>query len=365
MSLEIPGKMRALVEDQSGKTASIQEVALPELEENDILVKVAYVAQNPTDWKHASIPGLSVPGAIIGCDFSGTVVTIPSICPNPNKLQVGDKIAGMVHGGKFPTKGSFAQYLRVPSDTCWKVPESVGLRDAPVYGVGFITAAGVLYRRQKHEYPPAKIEGDHWYLVYGGSTAVGMFAVQLAKLAGYKVIATASPKNFDLVKSYGADEVVDYKDADHASSEIKRITNNTLSIGLDTISEKGSFGIALNGFSDDKSLGGEQRKLSALLQADEKTQLLAKEKSVTVETILAYTFMGISFEFFPGMTLPVIPGDRDWFNNFHTRIADIITKHNIKPNPVKESGGLDDILDGFELQKSGKVSGTKLVYRIE
>lgn len=78
MSLEIPGKMRALVEDQSvslllsprstvtirchaipnsryhlsqnsqGKTASIQEVALPELEENDILVKVAYVAQNPT-----------------------------------------------------------------------------------------------------------------------------------------------------------------------------------------------------------------------------------------------------------------------------------------------------------------------------
>jgi NADPH:quinone reductase-like Zn-dependent oxidoreductase len=47
------------------------------------------------------------------------------------------------------------------------------------------------------------------YLVYGGSTAVGMFAVQLAKLAGYKVVATASPKNFDLVKSYGADEVVD------------------------------------------------------------------------------------------------------------------------------------------------------------
>lgn len=67
----------------------------------------------------------------------------------------------------------------------------------------------VLYRRQKHELPPAKISGDHWYLVYGGSTAVGMFAVQLAKLAGYKVIATASEKNFDLVKSYGADEVVD------------------------------------------------------------------------------------------------------------------------------------------------------------
>ena len=66
-----------------------------------------------------------------------------------------------------------------------------------------------------------------------------------------------------------------------------------MSIGLDTISEKGSFGIALNGFSDDKSLGGEQRKLSALLSADEPTQKLAKEVGVEVETILAYTFMGI------------------------------------------------------------------------
>jgi NADPH:quinone reductase-like Zn-dependent oxidoreductase len=89
----------------------------------------------------------------------------------------------------------------------------------------------ILYNHQGVALPPQKISGDKWvsldspfsvrlilgltsrstpqYLVYGGSTAVGLFAVQLAKLAGYKVVATASPKNFDLVKSYGADEVVD------------------------------------------------------------------------------------------------------------------------------------------------------------
>ena len=83
-----------------------------------------------------------------------------------------------------------------------------------------------------------------------------------------------------------------YKDASHASAEIKRITGNTLSIGLDTISENGSFGISLNGFSDDKSAGGEKRKLSCLLKPDEETAKLAGEKGVNVEMILAYTFMG-------------------------------------------------------------------------
>jgi len=356
--------MRALVEDDSGKSASIREIALPELEDGDILIKTAYVAQNPTDWKHASIPGLSVPGSIIGCDFSGTVAHISSLSSNPNNLKVGDSVAGMVHGGKFSNKGSYAEYLKVPGDLVWKVPSGVSMRDAPVYGVGFVTAAGVIYNRQGHEYPPAKISGDNWYLVYGGSTAVGMFAVQLAKLAGYKVVATASPKNFDLVKSYGADEVVDYKDASHASAEIKRITGNTLSIGLDTISENGSFGISLNGFSDDKSAGGEKRKLSCLLKPDEETAKLAGEKGVNVEMILAYTFMGKSFEFLPGFTLPVVPGDREWFADFHKRAAGLISDNNIKPNPVTEQGTLDDITKGFELQKSGKVSASKLVYKI-
>jgi len=137
-----------------------------------------------SDWKHASIPGLSVPGSIIGCDFSGTVAHISSLSTNPNNLQVGDKVAGMVHGGKFSNKGSYAEYLKVPGDLVWKIPSSVSLRDAPVYGVGFVTAAGVsqlyhcqvsmstltftrapvqvIYNRQGHEFPPAKISGDHW-----------------------------------------------------------------------------------------------------------------------------------------------------------------------------------------------------------
>jgi hypothetical protein len=53
----------------------------------------------------------------------------------------------------------------------------------------------------------------------------------------------------------------------------------------------------------------------------------------------------------PGFTLPVVPGDREWFADFHKRAASLISDNNIKPNPITEQGTLDDITKGFELQK--------------
>jgi NADPH:quinone reductase-like Zn-dependent oxidoreductase len=181
------------------------------------------------------------------------------------------------------------EYARVQSDLLWKVPSSgpVGLREAPVYGVGFVTAAQVLYTRLGLPYPPQKADRSDWILIYGGSTSVGMFATQLAQLAGYKVITTASPKNFDLVKSYGADEVVDYHNADHAIQEIKKITGGSLTKALDTISEGDSFRIALESFSD-----AGKRKLNTLLQISEEGKKLADQKGIETELTLAYTLMG-------------------------------------------------------------------------
>jgi NADPH:quinone reductase-like Zn-dependent oxidoreductase len=85
-------------------------------------------------------------------------------------------------------------------------------------------------------------------LIYGGSTSVGLFALQLAKAMGYKVVTTASPHSFDLVKQYGADEVVDYHDGKAASEKIKEITGGGVKLGLDCIAEGGSFDICLDAF---------------------------------------------------------------------------------------------------------------------
>jgi len=73
---------------------------------------------------------------------------------------------------------------------------------------------------------------------------------QLGHLMGYRIIALCSPHNAELVKSLGADEVVDYHDAEKASADIKRISGGGVTLGLDTISEGKSFQICLGGFGD-------------------------------------------------------------------------------------------------------------------
>jgi NADPH:quinone reductase-like Zn-dependent oxidoreductase len=124
-------------------------------------------------------------------------------------------------------------------------------------------------------------------LIYGGSTSVGLFALQLAKLAGYKVIATSSPGNFDLVRTYGADEVVDYHDAEAAVKAIRETTDGKLAKVLDTISEGESFKICLESFADEG-----KRKYNALLAISDEGKKIAEEKWIETEFTLAYTLLG-------------------------------------------------------------------------
>lgn len=67
-------------------------------------------------------------------------------------------------------------------------------------------------------------------LVWGGSSSVGAYAIQLASLGGFKVVATASPANFDYVRSLGADVVVDYHDGDQAVELIQKATGGKLGL---------------------------------------------------------------------------------------------------------------------------------------
>jgi NADPH:quinone reductase-like Zn-dependent oxidoreductase len=102
--------------------------------------------KNPTDYKHASDNGatsLGVPEAVLGNDFCGTVI---SIAADVTLLKIGDRVASTVHGGKFPATGAFAQYLKVPQDMCWKVPDDVKGPEASTFGIGFQTAAMVRHR---------------------------------------------------------------------------------------------------------------------------------------------------------------------------------------------------------------------------
>lgn len=341
--------------------ASVQEVPVPQLEENDILIKVHYAAQNPTDWKHSA--NMSPALAILGCDLSGEVVKLGEGVVNKD-LKIGDKVACTVHGGLFKDKGGYAEYARAQSDLVWKVPESLDMAGAATFACAWVTACQALIQSPGKSFPPDDVGKGQWYLVYGASSSVGLFAIGLAKALNYKVLAVCSEKNFDLVKSYGADATVSYKDgAEKCSADIKRITGGGVEYGLDCISEGDSFKISLGGFKE----GGEgQKQLNAVLPVPEEVTKIRPD--VKVEQTLMYQLFGIDFNLTPLADKPaMIPGPKS-YRDFHVEICkhtpELITKYGVKPNPVTIRGGLEDVTAGWEDMKNKKVSGSKLVYKV-
>lgn len=113
---------------------------------------------------------------------------------------------------------------------------------------------------------------------------MGLFAIQLLRKIGYRVVAVAGAKNHDLVRSYGAHEVVDYKDPEAAIQQIREITKGGVDIGLDTISEGKSYEISVKSF---KEGGG---RLNAILWPTEEDKKIRPD--VDIVSTLMYTLFG-------------------------------------------------------------------------
>ncbi|KAF5855191.1 hypothetical protein ETB97_009745 [Aspergillus alliaceus] len=121
-------------------------------------------------------------------------------------------------------------------------------------------------------------------LIYGGSTATGTLAIQFAKLSGYRVLTTCSPRSFELVKSLGADAVYDYNDPNTAA-EIRKATANKLKYVLDTISLESSAKFC------DEALSTKGGEYTALLTVP------IKRENVNDHWTLGYTAVGEKFKF--------------------------------------------------------------------
>lgn len=139
-----------------------------------------------------------------------------------------------------------------------RLPESWTFEQGAQLGIAIYTTFQTLYESQDLPTPLAVTSEGIPLLVYGASSAVGLYVVQIAKAAGLKVFALCSPKNFDLVKSFGADETYDYRDPE-AGSKIKAASGDKIQAAVDTISEHGSVNIIVSALSSE---GG---KISAIL----------------------------------------------------------------------------------------------------
>ncbi|KAI0089232.1 zinc-binding oxidoreductase ToxD [Irpex rosettiformis] len=340
---------------QADKTIKIEQKQVPTIGDDEVLVKVTAVAQNPTDWKHVEY--MTVPNAICGCEFAGHIVKVGK---SVTRVSVGDLVSGSNHGSAYPDKGSFAEYVNALEDLVWKVPEGLSAEQAAGMNVGPLTVVQSFYSPKNLglPIPPAKVEGDQWILIYGGSSSVGMYAIQIAKISGFKVATTSSPRNFELVKSLGADAVFDYRDTD-VVSKIKATTNDSIHIALDTISTADSQLLTVNAFAPGPG------KLHLILVPSPPAQKVREDVKFTMS--LLYSAFGVAFGFANGVSFPAAPEDRafirDWLAGPGIRL---LNEGKIKPNPIKVlPGGLEGIPAGFEYMKAGKNSAEKLVFKLE
>jgi hypothetical protein len=147
---------------------------------------------------------------ILGCDVAGTVAAVAPGSTAATRFRAGDRVFG------FSANNGFQDYVTLEDKLAAKIPEGMAYRDAVVLGLCTATSAMFLFgEHYLHlDYPKlgAPRKGES-VLIWGGSSAVGSNAIQLAAAAGYDVIATCSRKNFNYVKGLGAAHVFDYKDA--------------------------------------------------------------------------------------------------------------------------------------------------------
>ncbi|KAK2882602.1 hypothetical protein FQN49_000174 [Arthroderma sp. PD_2] len=187
---------------------------------HQIVVKNGALGINSVDWGkqalgEALLGYISYP-FIMGEDVAGTVVEVGE---GVERFRVGDRVVATASAVSVNTavEGGFQLYTVIREWLAAPLPDSITFEQASVLPLAIITAAHGLfdagYLGLDLPTVPARqsSSGKRAVIITGGSSAVGSAAIQLAVSAGYEVVSTASPKNFDYVKNLGAAHVFDYK----------------------------------------------------------------------------------------------------------------------------------------------------------
>ncbi|KAF2089272.1 putative zinc-binding oxidoreductase ToxD [Saccharata proteae CBS 121410] len=344
-----------VVKIQSQGKAAVVEAPLPKLRPSYILVKNVAVALNPTDWKHVhNFPNTT--GCTAGCDFAGIVAAMGENVTAP--LKVGSRVCGFAHGGNVQNHedGAFGEYLVAKDGPIMEVPDNLSFEEAATLGVGVTTVGQGLYQSLGLPLPDQPSPKRFWVFIYGGSTATGALAIQYAKCSGLDVVTTCSPRNFDLVKKLGASEAFDYN-SPTCGADIRKYTNNACYFAFDCISE----GISPKICAEALTSNSETKKpaYSALLACD------VPREDVEKKYTLGYTVNG---EFFTKgkNEFPAKAEDYEFGKMFWQLSQELFKEGKVKVHtPEVREGGLEGVLQGMEEHRLGKVSGKKLVYRIE
>lgn len=363
--MSIPTTTNALVVESKGNIV-LKEVNTPRLRDDYVLVKTSAVALNPTDWKTAEYLMGSPTNTRVGCDYAGVVVAVGSKVTQD--FKVGDRIAGGAHGSNQVEleDGTFAGIIAVKPDIAFKIPDNVSDADAATFGLVTTTLGLAFYHTVGFglNRPSKPLSSPEAILIYGGASATGLVGIQYAKLAGYKVITTASAHNADYLKSLGADAVFDYHDTEAALAGIKaELAGQPLKYAWDCVSnaETGAFCAKALAFSP-----ADVAKLEyvSLLPFDFSV-MTNIDARINARFVFYYTAFGEAFE--KWAPFPADKAALDFAREFWVETSDLIAAGKLKaPRAYVNRGGagLEGVLVGLQELKANKVSGGKLVYTL-
>lgn len=204
--------MRAITYTEYGPPEVLRftEVATPTPKDDEVLVRIRAAAVNPLDWHFMRgtpylmriMAGWRKPTVTrLGVDVAGQVEAVGK---NVTQFQPGDEVFGVC-------KGAFAEYVCAPEGSLASKPANVTFEQAAAVPVAAVTALQGLRDR-------ARIQPGQKVLINGAAGGVGTFAVQIAKVFGAEVTGVCSTRNVDMVRSIGADHVIDYTQADFTKS---------------------------------------------------------------------------------------------------------------------------------------------------
>lgn len=256
--------MKAIVHDEYGTAEGLElkDIDDPEVGPKDVLVKVHAAGLDRGVWHvMTGLPypirlagfGLRAPkNPVLGTDVAGVVEAVGE---EVTAFRPGDRVFGVA-------KGSYAEYAVVTADKIAPMPANLGFEEAAVVPTSAATALQALNK--------GGVRVGHKVLITGASGGVGTFAVQLAKAMGAEVTGVCSASKVELVRSIGADHVVDYETTDFAGGGTRFDVivdiggNATLSRLRSVLEPRGTL-VITGGETDGRWLGGVDRQVRAQL----------------------------------------------------------------------------------------------------
>ena len=213
--------MKAIVQEGYGapeQVLKLEEVDRPSVSDDDVLIRVRATSVNTPDW--VTVTGVPYilrlrfglrhpPTPVRGTDIAGVVEAVGK---NVSDLQPGDEVFGSSWADTLATPGTFAEFTVAPASQLIKKPVGLTFEDAAASVMSSLTAL-IAIRDVGRVGPGTRV------LINGASGGVGTLAVQMAKGLGAEVTGVCSATNLELVRSLGADHVIDYTEEDFTRSE--------------------------------------------------------------------------------------------------------------------------------------------------